>query len=301
MARARIAVTGKHGQLVTSLIERAREHEVKIIPVGRPELDLADPGSAHSALAAVAPDVIVNAAAYTAVDRAEQEPELALAVNGGGAGAVAAAAQRLAVPLVHISTDYVFDGLKDRSYREEDEVAPLGAYGRSKRAGELAVMGNAQNFVILRTAWVYSPFGANFLKTMLRLAKTRGEIAVVADQRGNPTCALDVADGVIGVVRNLLARPAEPRLRGVFHMTAAGETTWAGFAKAIFAASAALGGPAAEVKEISTAEYPTPARRPANSRLDCSKLLAIHGVALPCWNASLAACVARVLAETRSA
>src|SRR5579872_1533188 len=301
MARARIAVTGKHGQLVTSLIERAREHEVEIIPVGRPELDLADPGSAHSALAAVAPDVIVNAAAYTAVDRAEQEPELALAVNGGGAGAVAAAAQRLAVPLVHISTDYVFDGLKDRSYREEDEVAPLGAYGRSKRAGELAVMGNAQNFVILRTAWVYSPFGANFLKTMLRLAKTRGEIAVVADQRGNPTCALDVADGVIGVVRNLLARPAEPRLRGVFHMTAAGETTWAGFAKAIFAASAALGGPAAEVKEISTAEYPTPARRPANSRLDCSKLLAIHGVALPGWNASLAACVARVLAETRSA
>jgi dTDP-4-dehydrorhamnose reductase len=299
MARLRIAVTGKQGQLVTSLIERAREQEVEIIPVGRPELDLADSGSAHRALAAVAPEAIVNAAAYTAVDRAEQEPELALAVNGAGAAAVAAAAQRLAVPLVHISTDYVFDGLKDRAYREEDAVAPLGAYGRSKRAGELAVMEEAQNYAILRTAWVYSPFGANFLKTMLRLAKTRGEIAVVADQWGNPTCALDIADGVIGVVRNLLARPAEPRLRGVFHMTSGGETSWAGFARAIFAASSALGGPAAQVKEISTAEYPTPARRPANSRLDCSKLLAIHGVALPEWKTAVAPCVARVLAEAK--
>src|SRR5579883_420341 len=301
MARLRIAVTGKQGQLVTSLIERASTQEVDIIPVGRPELDLADPGSAHRALAAVAPDAIVNAAAYTAVDRAEQEPDLVLAVNGAGAGAVAAVAKRLAVPLVHLSTDYVFDGRKDRAYREEDEAAPLGAYGRSKRAGEVAVMEEAQNYAILRTAWVYSPFGANFLKTMLRIAKTRSEIAVVADQHGNPTCALDIADGVIGVVRNLMARPADLRLRGVFHMTASGETSWAGFAKAIFGASAALGGPAAAVKEISTAEYPTPARRPANSRLDCSKLLALHGLALPDWRAPIAQCVARVLSEPQPA
>lgn len=301
MARLRIAVTGKHGQVVASLIERAREQEVEIIPVGRPELDLADPVSVRRALAALAPDAVVNAAAYTAVDQAEQEPDLALAVNGAGAGAVAEAAQAAGVPLVHLSTDYVFNGLKDRFYREDDQVAPLGAYGRSKRAGEIAVIEKAQNFAILRTAWVYSPFGANFLKTMLRLAKTRGEVSVVADQRGNPTNALDIADGVIGVVRNLLARPAEPRLRGVFHMTAAGETSWAGFAKAIFEASAARGGPFAEVREISTAEYPTPARRPANSRLDCSKLLAIHGVALPEWNTAVAPCVTRVLAEAKGA
>jgi dTDP-4-dehydrorhamnose reductase len=297
MAFARIAVTGKQGQVVSSLLERASGHNIDVVAVGRPELDLANPASVARALATVAPDAIVNAAAYTAVDRAEQEPDLALAVNGAGVGAVAEAAQRLGVPVVHLSTDYVFDGSKVGGYSEEDEVAPLGAYGRSKRAGEIALTDNMENYAILRTAWVYSPFGANFLKTMLRLAKTRDQISVVADQHGNPTSALDIAHGVIAVVKNLLTHPTDARLRGVFHMTAAGETTWAGFAKAIFEASSVAGGPTAEVKEISTVEYPTPARRPANSRLDCSKLLSVHGVRLPDWRAPIAQCVARVLSE----
>ncbi len=297
MANARIAVTGKHGQVVSALLERARAQRVAIVPVGRPDLDLADHGSVARALTYIAPDAIVNAAAYTAVDRAEQEPGLAMAINGVGAGAVATAAQALGIPLVHISTDYVFDGQKTTSYNEQDDVAPLGSYGRSKRAGEVAVAEKTQNYTILRTAWVYSPFGANFLKTMMRLAETRDQISVVADQRGNPTSALDIADGVIAVAQNLLAHPDNARMRGIFHMTSTGETTWAGFAKAIFEASAALGGPAAQVKEISTADYPTPARRPANSRLDCSKLLSVHGVRLPEWKTPVAQCVARVLAE----
>jgi dTDP-4-dehydrorhamnose reductase len=297
MARPRIAVTGKKGQVVGSLLERASAHDIDVVAIGRPELDLVDSGDIRRALRTISPDAIVNAAAYTGVDRAEQEPDLALSVNGAGAGAVAEAAQALGVPLAHISTDYVFDGRKTGSYREDDEVAPLGVYGRSKLVGEVAVIENTKNYAILRTAWVYSPYGANFLKTMLKLAKTRHQISVVADQHGNPTSALSVADGVISVVKNLLAQPNEARLRGTFHMTASGETTWAGFAKAIFAASAALGGPVAEVREISTAEYPTPARRPANSRLDCSKLLSTHGICLPEWRATIAPCVERVLRD----
>jgi dTDP-4-dehydrorhamnose reductase len=301
MAQARIAVTGKQGQVVSSLVERATAQGVEIVAVGRPELDLADHGSIARALAAIAPDAIVNAAAYTAVDRAEQEPDLAMAINGSGAGAVARAAQALRLPLVHISTDYVFDGQKATDYTEQDQIAPLGSYGRSKRAGEVAVSANSEHYAILRTAWVYSPFGANFLKTMLRLAKTRDKISVVADQRGNPTGALDIADGVIAVVKNLLAHPSDARFRGIFHMAASGETTWAGFAKAIFEASAALGGSAPAVKEITTAEYPMPARRPANSRLDCMKLFSVHGVRLPEWREPIAHCVERVLAEDRRA
>ncbi|SRR5579884_2277799 len=297
MARLRIAVTGKQGQIVKSLSERAGEHQIDVVAVGRPEFDLTDPVSVRRVLIDTSPDAIVNAAAYTAVDRAEKEPELALAVNGAGAGAVAEASDELGVPLVHISTDYVFDGLENRSYVEDDPVAPLSAYGKSKQAGEAAVRENSKNHVILRTSWVYSPFGVNFLKTMLRLAKTRDEISVVDDQRGAPTFALDIADGVIVVIKNLLARPSESRLRGTFHLAAAGETSWAGFAKAVFEASASFGGPVATVKEIPTTHYPTPAPRPANSRLDCSKLLSIHGVALRDWRAPIPQCVARVLAE----
>jgi dTDP-4-dehydrorhamnose reductase len=301
MPPLRIAVTGTQGQVVRSLLERAAARGVEVVAVGRPDLDLSDPASVHRALAASAPEAIVNAAAYTLVDRAEQEREAAFAVNGAGAGAVAAAAQALKLPLVHISTDYVFDGASERPYREEDATAPLGAYGGSKRAGEIAVAESGADYAILRTAWVYSPFGANFLKTMLRVARTRPEISVVADQIGNPTNALDIADGIIAVAKNLLASPYEARMRGVFHMTAAGETHWACFAEAIFEDAAAMGGPTAKVRKISTAEYPTPARRPANSRLDCAKLAAIHGVALPAWRSAVADCVRRVLAETAAA
>jgi len=189
----------------------------------------------------------------------------------------------------------VFDGSLDRPYRELDPIQPLGAYGRSKLAGEQAVAMSNPDHAILRTAWIYSPFGKNFVKTMLRVAESRDEVAVVADQQGSPTSALDIADGVIAVCRNLVERPDEERLRGLFHMAGAGYTHWAEFASAIFSQSRSLGGPSAQVRPITTAEYPTPARRPANSRLDCAKLAATHGVSLPPWRSSLEQCVKRLL------
>jgi len=294
----RIVVTGVAGQVVQSLVERGMALGHVVLPLGRPHLDLArdDAEAVRAAMAVAAPDAIVSAAAYTAVDKAESEPDLAFAVNATGAGNVAAAAASLGVPLVHLSTDYVFSGEGERAWREDDATGPKGVYGASKLAGEQAVLAACPNSAVLRTAWVYSPFGANFVKTMLRLAESRDELWVVADQVGNPTSALDIADGVLAVAANLLADSA-PERRGLFHMAGAGETSWAEFARAIFAASAARGGPAARVKPITTAEYPTPAARPANSRLDCSRLAQIHGVRLPDWHASLETVIDRLLAE----
>lgn len=291
----RLAVTGSHGQVVQSLLERAGG-DVEVIALGRPMLDLAEPATVLPVLEAAAPDIVVSAAAYTAVDRAEQETGAAYAINAAGAGAVAQAASRLGLPIIHLSTDYVFNGRKDRPYSEGDPTDPLGTYGASKLAGEHAVLAACANSAVLRTAWVYSPFGNNFVKTMLRLARERDEVGVVADQFGNPTSALDIADGVLAVANNLLSNDA-PALRGVFHMTAEGEASWAEFASAIFEASSAVGGPAARVKPITTAEYPTPAPRPANSRLDCAKLERVHGVRLPQWRPSMACVVKRLLEQ----
>lgn len=295
----RIAVTGKSGQVVTALLERGRAAGHEVIALGRPELDLADPASVIRMLQAAASDVIVSAAAYTTVDKAETETDLAHAVNGAGAGAVAQAAKMLGVPLIHISTDYVFDGSLNRPYLESDATGPTSAYGASKLTGEQAVLGTyPEGSVVLRVAWVYSPFGGNFVKTMLRLAGDSDEISVVADQIGNPTSALDIADGILMVADNL-AGSEETALRGVFHMTANGEASWADFAEEILAASAANGGPSANVKRITTAEYPTPATRPSNSRLDCGKIAQVHGVSLPDWHGALTAVVARL--QTASA
>ena len=293
----RIAVTGRNGQVARSLLERAPAAGHEVVALGRPELDLAgDRDTIVRAIEAASPDVVVSAAAYTAVDRAESEPELAFAVNERGAAAVARAARLLDVPLIHLSTDYVFDGAKEAPYVEEDATGPTGVYGASKLAGEAAVQAEQANSAILRTAWIYSPFGANFIKTMLRLALDRDDVSVVADQRGNPTSALDIADGVLAVARNLL-RDDDPALRGTFHMTADGEASWAEFAEAIFASAARRGGPTVTVKRIATADYPTAARRPANSRLDCGKLARAHGVRLPGWRSSTDSVVERLLDE----
>lgn len=289
----RIAVTGTSGQVVTALRERGEVAGHEVIALGRPELDLADPATVSGALQGAAPDVIVSAAAYTAVDRAETESDLAHAVNSTGAGAVAHAAKALGVPLVHVSTDYVFDGALERPYRETDATRPAGVYGASKLAGEQAVLAAHGNAAVLRVAWVYSPFGGNFVKTMLRLASDHDEVSVVADQIGNPTSALDIADGILLVAANL-AGSDDASLRGVFHMTASGEASWADLAEEIFAASAARNGPSARVRRITTPEYPTAAARPANSRLDCARIAQIHGVALPDWRASLEIVVARL-------
>jgi dTDP-4-dehydrorhamnose reductase len=290
----RIAVTGSKGQVATSLIERAGR-QVEVVALGRPAFDLTDRAAVLAGLEAARPDVIVNAAAYTAVDKAEAEEALALRVNGEGAGHVAEAAQRLGVPLLHLSTDYVFDGALDRPYREDDRTGPTGAYGRSKLAGEKEVAGRCRDSVILRTAWVYSPFGANFVRTMLRLNETRDEVGVVADQRGNPTSALDIAEALIAVAARVKDDPA-PALRGIFHMTGSGEGTWADFAQAVFGEAEARGRRPTCVKRIATADYPTPARRPANSRLDNEKLARVYGWRLPQWRSSVAACCARLLA-----
>lgn len=292
----RIAVTGQAGQVVLSLLERAPAG-TEIVALGRPGLDLADLGSIAPAIMAARPDIVVNAAAYTAVDQAESEPELAMRINGEAAGRVAQAAVSLGVPVIQISTDYVFDGALDRPYREDDATGPVSVYGTSKLAGERAVAAAAADHAILRTAWVYSPFGKNFVKTMLRLAETRDEVGVVADQAGCPTSSLDIADAVLAVARNLVDRPQDASLRGIFHMSAAGEAVWAEVAEAIFAQRERLGGKPVGVKRIATAEYPTPAKRPANSRLDCAKLAAIHGVRLPDWRRSVAICVERLLKD----
>jgi len=290
----RILVTGREGQVARSLVERAAERN-EIVMLGRPQLDLAGPAEAiTAAVEAAHPDAIVSAAAYTQVDKAESEPELAFAINERGAGAVARAASRLGVPLIHISTDYVFDGTKAEPYVEDDLPGPAGVYGASKLAGEKAVLAEHGDCAVLRTAWVYSPFATNFVKTMLRLAEGRDEVSVVADQRGNPTSALDIADAVLSIAGNLRAGSG-PELRGVFHMTASGEASWADLAQAVFDASARVGGSAARVNRISTADYPTAAQRPANSRLDCSRLERVHGVRLPDWRESLQVVVDRLV------
>jgi dTDP-4-dehydrorhamnose reductase len=294
----RIVVTGgPEGQVLRSLAERGVAAGHDIVPLGRPQFDLVgDEQAVIRAVKQAGPEVIVSAAAYTAVDKAESEQDLAFAINTRGAGAVAQAADRLGVPIVHLSTDYVFDGSKTAPYTEDDIPRPKSVYGASKLAGEKAVLEASQSAVVVRTAWVYSPFDTNFVRTMLRLAADREEVGVVADQLGNPTSALEISDGILAVAANLVSSQSV-ELRGVFHMTADGEATWADFAERIFTVSAAAGGPTARVRPIATADYPTPAARPANSCLDSSKLARIHGVRLPDWRCSIDEVVRRLVAE----
>ncbi|KAB2672366.1 dTDP-4-dehydrorhamnose reductase [Ochrobactrum sp. LMG 5442] len=283
----KIAVTGREGQVVQSLLEKASQRaDLEVIALGRPELDLAEPETVRSAIEAIKPDVVVSAAAYTAVDLAEDEQELAFAVNAAGAGAVAQAAKNCGVPVIHLSTDYVFAGDADKPYVETDATGPRSVYGSSKLEGERLVAQTNPQHIILRTAWVYSPFGKNFVKTMLKLAETRDALSVVADQWGNPTSALDIADAIIRVADHLAAAP-EFSAYGVYHLAGTGDTNWSGFARAIFGESARLGGPAATVTDIATADYPTKAVRPANSRLSTAKFQQAFNWLAPHWQSSL--------------
>jgi dTDP-4-dehydrorhamnose reductase len=290
----RIAVTGRQGQVARALAEAGPVLNAEVINLGRPQLDLAVPETVGPALKAATPDIVVNTAAYTAVDQAEREPEIAAAVNGTGAGAVAEAARALGIPVIHLSTDYVFDGNKTSAYVEEDLVAPASAYGASKLAGEKAVAAATDEHVILRTAWVYAPYGKNFVRTMLALAESRDEVRVVADQLGSPTYAPDIAVAIVGIVQNVLRNRSDPLLRGIFHLTGSGETSWSGFASAIFAFLAAKGMRKPALTPIASADYPTPARRPGNSRLNCAKLAYVHGIELPSWCDSLGICLERL-------
>jgi len=287
--------------VTTGLLERlTREEAAGVIAhelahiQNRDTLTMTVTATLAGAIAALEPDLVVNAAAYTAVDKAESEPQKAMTVNGEAAGAVAAGARKAGAPVIQISTDYVFDGALDRPWREDDAVAPLGAYGRSKLAGEEAVAAANPHHVVLRTAWVYSPFGGNFVKTMLRLAETHDELDVVADQTGNPTSAFVVADAVLSVAGRLSVAPADD-VFGTYHVAAAGTASWCDFARAIFE----IAGPdlprVPKVNAITTAQYPTPARRPANSRLDTARFERTFGYHPPQWRVSLEETLARIL------
>jgi dTDP-4-dehydrorhamnose reductase len=290
----KVLVIGREGQLARGLLEAADGANVQVVAIGRPELDLADETSVAAAVAHERPDVVVNAAAYTAVDRAETEPTVAHAVNALGAEHVAKACAANAIPIIHISTDYVFGGTKHGPYLEDDPTGPVNVYGRTKLEGEQRVAKACERHLILRTAWVHSPWGANFVKTMLRSATTRPSIGVVDDQKGSPTYALHLA----GIVLALAARVAADGTRwGVYHAVGAGETTWFGFAREVFRYAAEQGLPAADVAAIATSAYPTPARRPANSRLNCDRLRLLLGFELPDWRVGVHDCVARISAS----
>jgi dTDP-4-dehydrorhamnose reductase len=280
MQRA-VLVIGETGQVARALarIGRVGSHPVRCL--GRSTLDATDPASLIAALATTEPVAVVNAAAYTAVDKAESEPDAAAKLNADLPGQLAHWCADRGLPLVHLSTDYVFDGQADRPYREDDPMAPLGVYGVTKAEGEARVAAAGGPHLVLRTAWVWSEDGHNFAKTMLRLARERPEVRVVADQRGSPTYAGDLAEAMVRLLERGLAEPAAMAW-GTYHVTGAGETTWHGFAAAIFAAAEAAGHPAPRLAAITTADYPTPARRPAYSVLDTTRLAAL-GVRMPDW------------------
>lgn len=294
----RLAVTGTKGQVACAL-KALEGGDLQVITLGRPELDLEQPSTVLEAIRRAAPDIIVSSAAYTAVDKAESEPAKAFVINRDGARAVAEAARELGIPIIHISTDYVFDGKKATPYKEEDATGPSSVYGLSKLAGEQAVAEVTVNHVILRTAWVYSVYGNNFAKTMLRLAETRDELGIVADQFGSPTSADDIAQAIVEIARRLIS-DSSAKLRGTFHLVGLGETTWAGFAKLIFSVLEEKTGKHIKVHEIATSDYPTPAKRPANSRLDCGKLQSHYNIRLPSWETSTHATVAKLLTEDKA-
>jgi dTDP-4-dehydrorhamnose reductase len=283
-----ILVLGRNGQVARELAKVGPPRGFEMAFVGRERFDLLAGADPAALIEAYAPSVVINAAAYTAVDKAESEPDAAFRLNRDAPGEVALACAAGDVPFVHFSTDYVFDGTKPAPYVEDDPIAPLGVYGASKAAGEAAVREAGGRSAVLRTSWVYSSFGANFVKTMLRLAETRDELGVVADQIGRPTWAEDCARGALRVARALL----DDEIAGgqVFHLAGEGDAVWADFAEAIFEQSARRGGKRPRVRRITTAEYPTPAARPANSRLDCSRITAALDWPMRPWRQSLGSC-----------
>ena len=271
-----LLVFGKTGQVARELQRRAPD----AIFLGRDEADLSDPAACAAAIDKIRPTAVINAAAYTAVDAAESEEPLATRINGDAPGAMARACARLGCPFVHISTDYVFDGSGTTPWPVDAPTGPLGAYGRSKLSGEQAVRAAGGVHAILRTSWVVSAHGRNFVKTMLRLGAEREKLTIVADQVGGPTPAGDIAEACLAMAGQLAKDPSKS---GTYHFSGAPDVSWADFARAIFARA----GLACEVEDIPTSAYPTPAARPANSRLDCSATLSAFGIARPDWRNGL--------------
>ena len=283
-----VLVIGRRGLVAGALGAVEWGADIAVSCRGRDELDLGDLPTLREKVMRVRPDLLVNAAAYTAVDQAESERKAAFALNCDGPAALAEAAAEIGAPLIHLSSDYVFDGLKATAYVESDAVNPISVYGASKEAGERAVRERLRPHVILRSSWIYAAQGRNFLSTMLRLAREGREIRVVDDQKGSPTAAADVARAVVAVARRLLAGGGD---YGTFHFCSAGVTSWHGFAAAIFEL-AGLG--KVHLAPISTAQFAAPARRPANSALDCGKIARIYGVQPSPWRESHAHCLAEM-------
>jgi dTDP-4-dehydrorhamnose reductase len=294
MADQPILVTGGSGQLALAL-EHAATMPVRRI--GRPEFDFDRPETIELALHQARPWLVVNAAAYTAVDAAEADADAAYRANRDGPAELARLCAQSGIPLVHVSTDYVFDGSKPGPYVEADPVAPQGVYGASKLAGEQAVLASGAQAVILRTAWVYAPTGKNFVRTMLSVGRTRDRLKVVADQAGCPTTAADLAVAIMVIADSIRASGWRDEYSGVFHAAGTGSTTWHGLAVAVFEEAARHGAKVPVVDPIATKDWPTPAKRPANSRLDCERLARVFGLRLPPWRDSLARTVDAIFAQ----
>jgi dTDP-4-dehydrorhamnose reductase len=292
----RILIAGREGQLARGLREVSGCAGAEVIALGRPGFDLVDRKSVATAILRERPDIVVNAAAYATVDKAENDRAAAHAVNALGAEHLASACAGNSIPIIHVSTDYVFGGKKQDPYVEEDRTGPINVYGLTKLEGELRVAEACERHLILRTAWLHSPWGANFVKTMLRLATERTVIRVVSDQRGTPTYVPNLAGIVLALAARAVTDPGATRW-GVYHAVDVGETTWCGFAHEVFRLAAAYGLPAAQVEPIASTDYPTPAARPANSRLNCDKLRTSFGLELPDWRIGVRECVARLSAQ----
>lgn len=294
---SRILVTGKNGQVGWEL-QRSLSAFGQVIAIDADEMDLADPDAIRRTVREVRPDIIVNPAAYTAVDKAEGDPDLAMAVNGSAAGVFAEEVHRLGAVLVHYSTDYVFDGNKPAPYTESDMPNPQSVYGKTKLAGELAIQASGCNYLILRTSWVYGVHGGNFIKTILRLAKERDELRIVADQFGAPTWARDLAQATAAALGCWKNNAWDSKLSGLYHLTAAGRTNWHQYAEEIVRLArkydSALATKPLSIHGIATHEYPVPAKRPANSVLANDKVRDVFGIVLPAWQDSVAECVREI-------
>ena len=286
----KILITGSKGQLAREL-QLALAGAGKLLALGHNALDLSDPSQVREQVRLLRPDLIINAAAYTAVDPAESHRELAFAVNARGPQVLAEEAARLGVPLIHYSTDYVFDGRNAEPYTEADVPQPLSVYGASKLAGEQAIQAVGGEYLILRTSWVYSQHGKNFLLTMQRLLQERDSLSIVSDEVGAPTWAATIARATAEMVRKRSAGEAGPS--GLYHLTASGETSWYGFACSIAEQLRQQGRLRAEITPIQSKDYPTAAQRPLNSRLNCARLQSDWGVRLPDWETALHECIAQ--------
>ncbi|WP_179179660.1 dTDP-4-dehydrorhamnose reductase [Pseudomonas sivasensis] len=286
----KILITGQHGQ-VSQALQAHLQGLGELMVLGSNQLDLAKPDQIREQIRAHRPDLIINAAAHTAVDHAESEPDAAFAINAIAPGILAQEAKALGIPLIHYSTDYVFDGSKPAPYTEADAPNPLSVYGQSKLAGEQAIATAGGQYLILRTSWVYSNQGKNFLLTMQRLLQEKPQMRIVADQIGAPTWAGTIAGSTRALIERWLA--GEAGEWGIYHLTAQGETSWFGFAQAIGEHLHADGKACAELEAIPSSAYPTPAKRPLNSRLDCSRLQQQWHVSQPHWQDALRECLAQ--------